>query len=106
MQGELTTRRLLAMIAAATVVAIGVIGMLMHVKSGTFDADGIQIFCGSGLFSDMSRANDNGIADQCHTALLQRRAWAIPAMVLGAAALAVLIARGSKVVNPRTAGTD
>jgi hypothetical protein len=54
----------------------------------------------------MSRANDNGIADQCHTALLQRRAWAIPAMVLGAAALAVLIARGSKVVNPRTAGTD
>ncbi|BBZ01027.1 hypothetical protein MCHIJ_04640 [Mycolicibacterium chitae] len=107
MGGELTTRRLLAMIAAGLVLLIGVLAMWQPVHLSEFDNYGLQISCGSGFFADMSHPEiaDGGpgpLTEQCESALLFRRGWAIPTMVLGAGALLVLALRGSRVVSPRS----
>ncbi len=107
MNGELTTRRLLAMIAAAAVLGIGVLLMWQPVYLPDFDSYGLQIRCGSGFLADMSHPElvDGGagpLRDRCESALLQRRAWAVPMMVVGAGVLIALALRGTRVVSPRS----
>ena len=51
-----------------------------------YDVYGIKVSCGSGLSSDLSQAaqtDRHDLVTQCHTALLVRRAWAIPAVAIG-----------------------
>ncbi|CAJ1585821.1 hypothetical protein [[Mycobacterium] wendilense] len=107
MGGALTTRRLLAMIAAGLVLLIGVLTMWQPVYLSEFDNYGLQISCGSGFFADLSHAEivDGGpgpSTDACQSALLIRRVWAIPTMVLGAAVLLTLALRGTRVVSPQS----
>jgi hypothetical protein len=103
---ELTTRRLLAMIAAGLVLLVGVLGMWQSVYLSDFDRYGVKIRCGTGFVADLSQAEiaDGGVgphSDQCDTALLVRRAWAIPVAVLGAGSLVMLALGGTRVVNPQ-----
>ncbi|MET0899728.1 MAG: hypothetical protein ABWY45_17605 [Mycobacterium sp.] len=104
MSGELTTRRLLAMIAAGVLVLIGFFGMWWEVYLSDFDRYGIQIGCGTGFLTDLShayRADGSGaLAEKCGTALLIRRAWSIPLMVGGTALLMALALRGARVARP------
>lgn len=104
MNGELTTRRLLAMIAVAALILIGFLGMWQPAYLSEFDQYGIQIECGSGFLTDLShaeRADGSGVlADECGTALLVRRAWAITLMMGGTAVLIVLALRGTRVARP------
>lgn len=107
MGGELTTRRLLAMIAAGLVLLVGVLALWQPVHLSEFDNYGLQISCGSGFFSDMSHPEiaDVGpgpLTERCESALLVRRAWAIPTAVLGAAVLLTLALRGTRVVSPQS----
>ncbi len=107
MGGELTTRRLLAMIAAGLVLVIGVLGLWQSVYLSDFDRYGVKIRCGTGFIADFSQAEiaDGGVgrhSDQCDTALMIRRAWAIPVTVLGAGALITLALGGTRVVNPQS----
>ena len=100
MTGELTTRRLLAMIAAAFLVLVGFLGMWWQVYLGEFDQYGIQIDCGTGFLTDLSHAERTGLTAQCETALTIRRAWSIPLMVGGTALVITLALRGSRVSRP------
>ena len=104
---ELTTRRLLAMIAAALVLVIGVLGMWQSVYLSDFDRYGIKIRCGTGFVADFTQAeiaDDGGgqHSKQCDSALLVRRAWAIPVSVLGVGSLVALALGGTRVVNPQS----
>jgi hypothetical protein len=104
MNGELTTRRLLAMIVAGAVILIGFLGMWQPVYLSEFDQYGIQIECGSGFITDLSHAErtdpSGALADGCGSALLTRRAWAITTMVGGTAVLIMLALRGTRVARP------
>jgi hypothetical protein len=102
MSGELTTRRLLAMIGAAAVVLIGFLGMWWPVYLSDFDQYGIQIDCGSGFVSDVSHAQraSAALVDDCDTALMIRRSWSIPLMVAGSGVVVALALRGTKVARP------
>lgn len=107
MSGELTTRRLLAMIAAGFIVVVGFLGMWQPVHLSDYDRYGIKIRCGTGFVTDLSQAQiaDDGAGtrtDQCDTALLVRRAWAIPMMLAGSGVLLTLALRGTRVVSPQS----
>lgn len=104
MSAELTTRRLLAMIVMVTLVLVGFLGMWWPVYLSEFDQYGIQIDCGSGFLSDLAQAGradgTGGLAGECGTALLIRRAWSIPLMVIGTVVVIVLALRGTRVERP------
>lgn len=102
MSGELTTRRLLAMIVAAAVILIGFLGMWWPVYLSEFDPYGIQIDCGSGFVSDLSHAQrtSESLVGDCDSALLIRRSWSIPLMVGGTGVLIALALRGTTVARP------
>jgi hypothetical protein len=70
----------------AALLAAGVLALWFPVHLDQFDQWGMQISCGRGFSSGLSQstgAHDAGLADQCGTALLVRRMWAIPAAVVG-----------------------
>jgi hypothetical protein len=100
MSGELTTRRLLAMIAVAVLVLVGFFGMWWPVYLSEFDRYGIQISCGTGFVTNLSQAERAGYSEQCATALLIRRAWSIPLMLGGTAVVMALALRGTRVARP------
>jgi hypothetical protein len=101
MNSELTTRRLLVMVAVTGAIMIGFLGMWWPVYLPDFDLYGIQIDCGSGFVGDLSHAERSGgdLAGKCGTALLVRRAWSIPLMVAGTAVLIALALRGTRVTR-------
>ncbi|OSC42683.1 hypothetical protein [Mycobacterium decipiens] len=74
-------------------VLLGVIGLMalwFPVYLDLYDAYGVKVTCGRGWRSDLTQAlhasgTDNGeaLVTRCDTAILLRRAWAIPAVILG-----------------------
>jgi hypothetical protein len=82
-------------VAAASVV-VGLLALWFPVYLSQYDHYGMQIVCGRGFSADLSQAagagGGNGLVSQCDTALLLRRLWAIPAVVLGWLILAGLAA--------------
>jgi hypothetical protein len=84
-------------IAAAVILAIGLLALNFPVFLDDYDQWGFQIKCGTGYVSDLSQAaavvGDKNYADECETALLMRRLWTVPLVTLGiAVVLAVLVA--------------
>jgi hypothetical protein len=77
-------------IGGAVMVVIGLFAMRFPVFIADFDQWGWQIKCGSGFAGDLRQAADatNGtdFASRCESALLLRRLWAIPLVVVGAIA--------------------
>jgi hypothetical protein len=82
----MSRRQMYIGIAGVLLVLIGLGAMWLPVYLNQFDDFGIQIRCGNGFSSSLTQAtgsNGGNVASQCDTALLERRAWAIPAVVIG-----------------------
>lgn len=82
---------------SAVVLVIGLIALQFPVFLDEFDQWGWQIKCGTGYISDLAQAaaavGDKNYVDECETALLMRRLWIIPLVVVsGIALLAVVVA--------------
>jgi len=90
-----SNRQLYLGIVAAALVVIGLLALWFPVYLSQYDQYGMQIACGRGFSADLSQAagaHGNGLVSQCGTALLLRRLWAIPAVVVGWLILAGLAA--------------
>lgn len=81
-------------IAAATVLAVGLLALKFPVFIDAFDQWGWQIKCGTGYITDLTQpaasAGDADYVEQCQTALLMRRLWTIPLVVIGAVVVIVV----------------
>lgn len=91
----MSNRQLFLGIAGALLVVIGLLALWFPVYLNQYDPYGMQIACGSGFSANLSQAadtNGDGLVAQCGTALLLRRIWAIPVVVLGWLILTGLIA--------------
>ncbi len=77
-------------------IVTGLLALNFPVFLDAFDQYGFQIKCGTGLASDLSQAaaaaGEHTYVDQCETAVLVRRLWTIPLVVIGAVVLAVVVA--------------
>jgi hypothetical protein len=90
-----SNRQLYLAIVAAALVVIGLLALWFPVYLSQYDQYGMQIACGRGFSADLSQAagaDGDGLVSQCGTALLLRRLWAIPAVVLGWLILAGVMA--------------
>lgn len=84
-------------IVAAVVLAVGLFALNFPVFLDDFDQWGFQINCGTGYVSKLTQAaavvGEKNYVAECESALLTRRLWTIPIVVLGGVvALAVVIA--------------
>jgi hypothetical protein len=84
-------------IIATVVLGIGLFVLNFPVFIDAYDQYGWQVKCGTGYISDLSQAaaaiGDTNYVDECQTALLLRRAWGFPLVVLGGMVLlATLVA--------------
>jgi H+/Cl- antiporter ClcA len=86
-------------IAAAVALAIGLFALNFPVFLDDYDQWGWQIDCGTGYVSELTQAAaavGEDYVDECESALLLRRVWTIPLVLLGGAVvLAVLVASAS-----------
>ncbi|MCT7658640.1 hypothetical protein [Mycobacterium deserti] len=82
---------------ASVLLAIGLLAMNFPVFLDDYDQWGWQIKCGTGFAADLAQATaavgNGNYADECETALLMRRLWTVPLVVVsGLVGLAVLVA--------------
>jgi hypothetical protein len=73
-------------IAGLLLAVIGLAAPVYPICLDQYDAYRIKVSCGNGLSSDLSQpaqTDRHDLVTQCHTALLVRRAWAIPAVAIG-----------------------
>ena len=94
---ELSHRGWYAVIGGAVLVFVGLFALRFPVFIDDFDQWGWQIKCGTGLGADLSQAaaatNGTGLVGKCESALLLRRLWTVPMVVIGAIAfVGVLLA--------------
>jgi hypothetical protein len=71
----------------------GLLALNFPVFIDTYDHFGFQIKCGTGFHTNLTQAAEAGggaHVDQCETALLVRRLWAIPTSVIGAVLLGTI----------------
>ncbi len=64
---------------------IGLAALWLPIELDQHDAYGFPIPCGNGFSSNLTVAQSDGagMASQCESALLTRRAWAIPSAAIG-----------------------
>ncbi len=83
-------------VACAVAIGVGLLALNFPVFIDAFDQYGFQIKCGTGFVTDMSQAaaaaGDNTYIDQCEKAVLVRRLWTIPPVVVASIVLALLVA--------------
>jgi hypothetical protein len=73
-------------IAGLLLAVVGVAALLYPIYLDQYDHYGIAVSCGTGLRSDLTQAaqaDRHDLVSRCDTALLLRRAWAIPAIAVG-----------------------
>lgn len=80
-------------VLGVALVAVGLLALNFPVYLSDYDQFGFQIKCGTGYFANLTQAVEAGgdYPGQCETALLTRRLWAIPLIVVGSIMLAVVI---------------
>lgn len=82
-------------IVAAVVLGVGLFALNFPVFLGDYDQWGFQIKCGTGYSAELTQAaatvGDTDYVEQCETALLLRRMWTLPLVVLGAITLLVTL---------------
>ena len=91
----MSNRQLSLGIAGALLIVIGLLALWFPVYLSQYDQYGMQIACGRGFSANLSQAADakgHDLVAQCGTALLLRRIWAIPAVILGWLILTGLVA--------------
>jgi len=84
-------------IAAAAVLAFGLLALNFPVFLDAYDQWGWQIKCGTGYLTDLTQAaasvGDVNYVEECESALLMRRMWTVPLVLVGATVgLVVLVA--------------
>jgi len=83
-------------VGCAVVIVAGLLALNFPVFLDDFDQYGFQIKCGTGFATDLSQATaaagDHTYVDQCETAVLVRRLWTIPPVVIASTVLVVLVA--------------
>jgi signal transduction histidine kinase len=82
-------------VVSAVVLVIGLLALQFPVFLDDYDQWGWQIKCGTGYISDLTQAaatvGDKNFVDECETALLVRRMWIVPLVVLGAVVLLTVV---------------
>jgi hypothetical protein len=93
---KVVTRGWVDMLIGTIVLAGALVVLCFPVYLGTYDRWGVQIKCGNGYYSQLLQATTDDqdqarrsapttdLVDQCKSALLHRRAWAIPVGAVGA----------------------
>ena len=75
-------------------VAVGLLALNFPVFLDSYDQWGFQIKCGTGYAADLSQAaaaaGQHNYVDECENALMLRRLWAIPLVVVGSIVLVVV----------------
>jgi hypothetical protein len=77
-------------IGSVVLIVVGLVALNFPVFIDAFDQWGWQIKCGTGYSSNLTQAaeaNGGNYVDQCGTALMLRRIWAIPMVVIGSIVL-------------------
>ncbi|GAB5008153.1 hypothetical protein [Mycobacterium avium] len=83
----------LIVFAAVVCLAGGLLALRFPVFIDAYDQFGLQVKCGSGFTTELTQASSavgpagTSYVDQCGSALMVRRLWAIPTAVLGGMAL-------------------
>ena len=94
-------------IAAAVILAFGLLALNFPVFLDDYDQWGWQIKCGTGYFSELTQAvasaGEKNYVDECETALLMRRAWTVPLVVAGGAVVLVALVASATASGPRVA---
>jgi hypothetical protein len=80
-------------VLGVAMIVVGLLALNFPVFINAFDQFGFQIKCGTGYFSNLTQAAEAGgdHAEQCESALLVRRLWAIPLVAVGSIVLAVVV---------------
>jgi hypothetical protein len=83
-------------VGCAVVIVVGLLALNFPVFLDAFDQYGFQIKCGTGFATDLSQAaaaaGEHNFVDQCETAVLMRRLWTVPPIVVASLVLALLVA--------------
>lgn len=83
-------------VVCAIVIVVGLLALNFPVFLDAFDQYGFQIKCGTGFATDLSQAaaaaGEHTFVDQCETAVLMRRLWTVPPIVVASMVLALLVA--------------
>ncbi|BBX34406.1 hypothetical protein MMAG44476_37013 [Mycolicibacterium mageritense DSM 44476 = CIP 104973] len=84
-------------IAGFVILGIGLYVMSMPVYLDDFDQYGMQIPCGSayGVHLDQAIAAGDEYIGKCDSAVLMRRLWTVPIVVIGALALVAVLVRAA-----------
>jgi uncharacterized membrane protein YiaA len=80
-------------ILAVVMIAVGLIALNFPVFIDAYDQFGFQIKCGTGFASDLAQAAQSSGGDhvgQCGTAVMLRRLWTIPLVVVGSILLLII----------------
>ncbi len=83
-------------IAAAVILGVALLALNFPVFLDDYDQWGWQINCGTGYVTELTQAaaavGDKYYVEECESALLVRRLWAIPLVVVSAIVLLVVLA--------------
>lgn len=84
----MTNRVPLIVFAAVVLLAGGTLALYFPVFIDAFDQFGWQVKCGNGFTAELTQASSaagaaRNYVDQCNSALMVRRLWAIPTAALG-----------------------
>jgi hypothetical protein len=81
-------------IVCGVLLVVGLIALNFPVFLDAYDQWGFQIKCGTGYDGDLSQAaaavGEHNYVDKCDTALLMRRLWTIPLVVISGVVLLVV----------------
>ena len=81
-------------VVCVALIAGGLLALNFPVFLDTYDQWGFQVNCGTGFASDLSQAataaGQPNYVDQCETALILRRLWTIPLVVVGSIVLVMV----------------
>ncbi len=81
-------------VLAVALIGAGLLALNFPVFIDAYDQFGFQIKCGSGFSTNLAQAAEATGGDhvgQCQTALLLRRLWTIPLIVIGSILLAIIV---------------
>lgn len=98
-------------VGCVVLIVAGLLSLNFPVFLDAFDQYGFQIKCGTGFATDLSQAaaaaGAHTYIDQCETAILVRRLWTIPLVVIGSIVLVPVIVVAALVWGRESAfGTD
>jgi hypothetical protein len=82
-------------VVCVVMIAVGLLALNFPVFLDAYDQWGFQVKCGTGFASDLSQATaaagQHDYVDQCETALVLRRLWAIALATVGSVVLVVVM---------------